>query len=96
MTTRSLRTFRQVEDEYFRTHPGEVDAYIGEIIDAYAEEANTAILLTSLQALAKAKDIDLNLRSAMSQDQSFDNVNAIMNALGYRLTPEPLHHQRAV
>jgi DNA-binding phage protein len=82
-----------VEEEYFRKHPGEIDAYIGEIFDAYAEDANTAVLLASLQVIAKAKDIDRNLH-AVRENPPLDDVNAIMNALGYRLTPEPLGSHR--
>jgi len=94
MTKHTLRTFRQVEEEYFRNHPGEVDAYIGEIFDAYAEDANTAILLASLRVIAKAKEIDQHLQSALSRRENplLDDVNAIINALGYRLMPEPLDH----
>jgi probable addiction module antidote protein len=102
MAKRNLRTFREVEEEYFRNHPEEIGPYIDEIFDEYAQDGNSAALLASLRVIAKVKGISIiaeetglsrqGVQHALSSkgNPRFDNVNAIMKALGYRLTPEPL------
>jgi len=104
MAKRNLRNFWEVEEEYFRNRPEEIAPYIDEMFDAYAEDGNSAALLASLRVIAKVKGISniaektgltrQGVQHALSSkgNPRFDNVNAIMNALGYRLTPEPLDH----
>lgn len=99
---RPLRDFRAIEEEYFRNHPEEIEAYIGEIFDAFAEDNNTATLLASLRVIAKVKGITALAEEAQMTRQGvqhalsskgnprFDNVNAIMKAMGYRLTPKKI------
>ena len=99
---KNLRTFREVEEEYFRRRPKEINAYIEEIFDAYTQDQNSAALLASLRVIAKVKGIThlaeeagmtrQGIQHALSSkgNPRFDNVNAIMNALGYRLTPQPI------
>jgi probable addiction module antidote protein len=108
MVKRDLRTFREVEEEYFRNHPEEIGPYIDEIFDEYAQDGNSAALLASLRVIAKVKGISTiaeetglsrqGVQHALSSkgNPRFDNVNAIMKALGYRLTPEPLDHHQQV
>lgn len=99
---RSYRSFRAIEEDYFRDHPEEIGPYIDEIFDAYAEDGNSAALLASLRVIAKVKGIT-NLAEATGMTRQgiqhalsskgnprFDNVNAIMHALGYRLAPEKI------
>ncbi len=99
---RNYRAFRDVEEEYFRNHPEEIAPYIDEIFDEYAKDGNSATLLASLRVIAKVRGIT-NLAEATGMTRQgiqhalsskgnprFDNVNAIMHALGYRLTPSPL------
>jgi len=103
---RQYRHFRDVEENYFREHPEEIAPYIEEIFDEYAQDGNSAALLASLRVIAKVKGIS-NLAEATGMTRQgvqyalsnkgnprFDNVNAIMNALGYRLAPEPLGSER--
>lgn len=100
---RNYRSFRDVEEDYFHNHPEEIAAYIDEIFDDYAQDGNSAALLASLRVIAKVKGIT-NLAQATGMTRQgiqhalsskgnprFDNVNAIMHALGYRLTPEPIN-----
>ncbi len=108
MAKRNLRTLREVEEEYFRNHPEEVGPYIDEIFDEYAQDGNSAVRLASLRVIAKVKGISTiaeetglsrqGVQHALSSkgNPRFDNVNAMMNALGYRLTPEPLDHHQQV
>jgi probable addiction module antidote protein len=102
MANRNLRNFREIEEDYFRNRPEEIGAYIDEIFEEYAKDGNSAALLASLRVIAKVKGISTiaeetgltrqGVQHALSHkgNPRFDNVNAIMNALGYRLAPEPL------
>jgi probable addiction module antidote protein len=102
MAKRTYRQFRDVEEEYFRNHPEEIDPYLDEIFDAYAEDHDSPSLLASLRVIAKVKGISniaeetgltrQGIQHALSSkgNPRFDNINSIMNALGYRLVPEKL------
>ncbi len=99
---RPYREFRTVEEEYFRNHPEEIEAYIEEIFEEFAQDNNTAALLASLRVIAKVKGITnlaeeahmtrQGVQHALSSkgNPRFDNVNAIMKAMGYRLMPEKI------
>ncbi|SFW30892.1 addiction module antidote protein [Nitrosovibrio sp. Nv17] len=108
MAKRTYRQFRDVEEEYFRSHPEEIDLYLDEIFDTYAEDHDSASLLASLRVIAKVKGISniaeetgltrQGIQHALSSkgNPRFDNVNLIMNALGYRLVPEKLDNGQRI
>jgi DNA-binding phage protein len=54
---RPYREFRTVEEEYFRSHPEEIEAYIEEIFGEFAQDNNTAALLASLRVIAKVTGV---------------------------------------
>lgn len=94
------RNFRDVEEEYFRNHPDEVPAYLEEIFDEYAKDHNSAALLVSLRVIAKVQGITnlanetgmtrQGIQHALSAkgNPRFDNINAIIHGMGFRLVPE--------
>ena len=94
-----LRTLNNLEEDYFRQHSHEVDAYLFEIFDEYARDGDSASLLASLRVIAKVKGISAlametgmtrqGLQKALSRkgNPRLDNINAVIHALGYRLTP---------
>ena len=99
---RNYRVFRDVEEDYFRANPEEIAPFINEIFYEYAQDGNSSALLASLRVIAKVKGIT-NLAEATGMTRQgiqhalsskgnprFDNVNAIMHALGYCLTPSPI------
>lgn len=101
-----MRTFREigeVEEQYLRDHPDEVDDYINVLFDEYAESGDTAALLSSLRVISRVKGVSRiaeasglsrkGLQKALSDNGNpqFSSVNAIMHAMGYRLTPQKLH-----
>lgn len=100
MTKQALRNLDAVEEDYFRNHPEEMDAYIQEIFADYAQDRNAAALLASLRVIAKVKgmnniaqEIGLTRRGlykALSAQGNprFDNINALMHSLGYHLIPQ--------
>ena len=97
---RKYRTLDDLEEDYFRKHPREVDAYLAEIFDEYAKDGDSAALLASLRIIAKVKGISAladqtgmtrqGLQKALSSkgNPRLDNINSIMHALGYRLMPK--------
>ena len=99
---RKHRTLDNIEEDYFRKHPREVDAYLAEIFDEYAQDNDSAALLASLRVIAKVKGISAladqtgmtrqGLQKALSSkgNPRLDNINSIMHALGYRLIPKRL------
>jgi hypothetical protein len=49
----ALRTIDQVTEQYFCDHPEEIDDYLAEIFQAYAEDHDSGALLSSLRVLAR-------------------------------------------
>lgn len=101
---RPYRGSRDVKEKYFRDHPEEIASYIDEIFDEYAKDGRSADLLASLRVIAKVRGVTnlaestgmtrQGIQHALSSkgNPRFDNVNAIMQALGYRLTPVPVEN----
>jgi len=104
MTKRTFRTLDDVEADYFCSNPDEIDAYLDEIFEEYAQTADTAALLASLRTIAKVKGITemaeqigitrQGLQKALSSkgNPRLANINAIMQAIGYKLMPQKLQH----
>jgi HTH-type transcriptional regulator / antitoxin HigA len=106
---RQLRTLDEVTEQYFRDHPDEIDDYLAEIFQAYAEDNDTGALLASLRVLARVQGVsDMATRigmtrrgiqkAALSDDGNprLGNVMAIMKAMGYCLVPQKLPESRSV
>lgn len=99
----SYRTIGEVEEEYLRNHPEEVDDYITVLFDEYADSNDTASLMASLRIVSRVKGVSRiaeasglsrkGVQKALSEsgNPQFSSVNAIMHAMGYRLTPQKLH-----
>lgn len=104
MTKRSTkyRTHAQVKEEYFTEHPEEIAGYLKGIFEDYAEDPDNGTLLSQLRVIARVKgmtaiaeDVGITrqgLQKALSEkgNPRLENINAIMQAMGYRLTPEPI------
>jgi len=97
---RKYRTLDNLEEDYFRQHPREVDTYLTEIFNEYAKDSDSAALLASLRVIARVKGLTAlaeqtgmsrqGLQKALSSkgNPRLDSINSIMHALGYRLMPE--------
>jgi probable addiction module antidote protein len=97
---RNLRTLDDLEEDYFRDHPEEIDDYLSEIFELYAEDSNSPALLASLRVIAKVRGITTvaketgmtrqGVQKALSGNGNprLDSITAIMRALGYKLIPE--------
>ncbi len=100
MAKRTLRTLGEVSEQYYREHPDEIESYLKVCFEEYAKDQRTSVLLSSLRMIARVKGISAlaqeagmtrnGVQKALSEDgnPAFENVNAIMKAMGYRLTPE--------
>lgn len=98
----TYRTIGEVEEQYLRDHPEEVDDYITVLFDEYADSGDTAALLSSLRVVSRVKGVSRvaeasglsrkGVQKALSENGNpqFSSVNAIMHALGYRLKPQKL------
>ena len=105
MNNQTLRTLDQIEAEYFTQNPSEIDAYIDEVFRAYAEDGDTAALLASLRVIAQVKGVSgiasqvgltrQGLQKALSPkgNPRLDNINAIMQAMGYQLMAKKIEHR---
>jgi probable addiction module antidote protein len=103
--TKLMNDYRTLEDvtaEYFAQHPEEIDAFLTEAFTDYAQDGDSAALLSSLRIIARVKGISTmaaevgmtrqGLQKALSAkgNPRLDNINAIMQAMGYQLLPHPL------
>jgi probable addiction module antidote protein len=98
----NYRTIREIEEEYLRNHPEEIDEYITVLFDEYAESGDTSALLASLRIVGRVKGVShlaevsglsrQGVQKALSENGNpqFGSVNAILHAMGYRLTPQKL------
>ena len=99
---RNHPTLDDVEEEYFRDNPEEIDDYLTLIFETYTEDGNAPALLSSLRILARVKGISTiaeetgmtrqGLQKALSPQGNprLENITAIMRALGYRLAPQKM------
>jgi len=84
----NYRTIGEVEEQYLRDHPDEVDDYMTVLFDEYAESGDTAALLSSLRVVSRVKGVS---RIAEISGLSRKGLQkAIMHAMGYRLAPQKL------
>jgi probable addiction module antidote protein len=101
------RALNDVTVEYFTQHPEEIDAFLNETFAEYAEDGDSAALLSALRIIARVKGISTmaeevgmtrqGLQKALSAkgNPRLDNINAIMKAMGYQLMPHPLENAAA-
>ena len=102
MAKRKLQTFDAHEEEYYSEHPNEIEGYLKVCFEEYAKDGATSALLSSVRMVARVKGISAiaekaemtrnGVQKALSKDGNprFENINAIMQAMGYRLIPEKL------
>jgi len=102
MNGRDYRTLDDAEESYFREHPEEIDDYVTLIFEEYSKDGDIGALLASLRVLSRVKGVTKiaedsglsrkGVQKALSNsgNPAFASVNAIMHAMGYRLTPKKL------
>ena len=94
------RTFSEATEEYYRAHPEEIDDFLTVTFEEYAKDNDTGALLSALRIISRVKGVSATaeaagisrkgLQKALSENGNprFENVSAIMQALGYHLAPQ--------
>lgn len=97
------RTFEELTEGYFENHPEEIDDFLVETFTEYAKDGDSAALLSALRIVARVKGISVlaekvgmtrqGLQKALSGkgNPRFDNINAIMQSMGYQLMPQKIN-----
>lgn len=96
------RTIDDITEEYLRDHPDEIDDYITELFEDYAQDGDIATLLSSLRVIGRVKGISSiadtiglsrkGVQKVLSEEghPKFESINAILHAMGYWLAPQKL------
>lgn len=99
---RKYRKLSEATEEHYRDHPEEIDGFLKVTFEEYAKDHDTGALLSALRIISRAKGISAmaedtgmtrqGLQKALSVNGNprLENINAIMNSLGYRLIPKKL------
>lgn len=102
MAKRKYRTLSEVTEEYFTNHPEEIDDFLRESFAEYANDGDSAALLSQLRVIVRVKGVPAmadevgmtrqGLQKALSAkgNPRLNSVNAIMKAMGYHLMPQKL------
>jgi hypothetical protein len=69
-----LRTFGEIEEDYLRNHPDEIDDYIKIVFEEYARDDDIAALLSSLSRIRRAKGVGGPLH--LGNDFGFDFIKS--------------------
>ena len=98
------RTFNEAMEEHYRNHPEEIDDFLRITFEEYARDNDTGALLSALRIISRVKGVSATadaagitrkgLQKALSEQGNprFENINAIMQALGYYLVPHKISH----
>ncbi|MEY2831934.1 MAG: hypothetical protein RLZZ574_1192 [Cyanobacteriota bacterium] len=79
---KKYRSIKEVEEEYFRDHPDEIDDYITILFDEYAESGDTASVLSSLHLVSRIKGIKVSDSSQKDAGETLsENPNPQLNNL---------------
>lgn len=93
------RTLNEISVEYFSERPEEIENFLNEIFADYAQDGDSAALLSALRVIARVKGLSKmaeeigmtrqGLQKALSAkgNPRLDSINAIMRAMGYQLMP---------
>lgn len=99
---RKYRKLSETTEEHYQKHPEEIEGFLKVTFEEYAKDHDTGALLSALRIISRAKGITTianetgmtrqGLQKALSANGNprLDNINAIVNSLGYRLVPEKL------
>lgn len=96
------RTLQEFTEDYFTTHPEEIDDFLKESFEEYAKDGDSTALLSQLRVITRVKGITniaevaglsrQGLQKALSAKRNprLDSINAIMVAMGYHLIPQKM------
>ncbi|NBQ67483.1 MAG: addiction module antidote protein [Nitrosomonadaceae bacterium] len=85
---RTYKTLNESEEDYYRSHPDEIDGYLIMAFEEYAKDGCTAALLAQLRMIVRVKGVSALAQEtgiAQNGNPEFESIYAIMHAMGYRL-----------
>lgn len=97
-----IKSTSEVDEQYLKDHPEELDNYIKLLFDEYATSNDTAALLSSLRIVSRVKGVSKiaeisglsrkGVQKVLSENGNphFSSVNVILNAMGYRLIAQKM------
>ncbi len=97
-----MRKFTEMLEEYYQEHPEEIDGFLEVQFEEYAKDGDLGALLSALHIISRAKGVAMTaqeaslsrrgLQKALPEDGSpkLETANAILHAMGYRLSVQPL------
>jgi len=103
MAKRKFPTLDEVEADYLRKHPEEIDGYIETLFEEFSETGDSGALLSALRVVAQVKGMATLAKQVGMTRSGFykalsakgnprlENMNAIMNAFGYQLRPQKMN-----
>jgi probable addiction module antidote protein len=99
---RKYRTLSDVTEEYYLEHPEEIEGFLKVTFEEYATDSDAGTLLSALRIISRVKGISkmadeigmtrqgLQKSLSVNGNPRLENINSIMQALGYRLVAEKL------
>jgi DNA-binding phage protein len=90
---RKLRTLDELTEGYFRDRPEEIDDYLSEILQDFAEDNDTRVLLASLRVLDRVRDVgDLSAQIGTTRHglQTVQSNGQVPLSSGREPTSDPL------
>ncbi|MFZ9736965.1 MAG: addiction module antidote protein [Prochlorotrichaceae cyanobacterium] len=97
---RNDQTLTELTEDYFTRHPDEIDDFLKECFEEYAQDGDRSVLLSQLCLIARVKgrpviageidtlDQELHKAWTVPDPLRLDRVNALMRAMGYQLIPQ--------
>ncbi len=61
---RKLRTFDEVQEEYYRNHPEEIDDFLTIAFEEHAKDKDTGALLSALRMISRVKGVTATAEAA--------------------------------
>jgi len=98
---RHFRTFNETLEEHYRQHPEELDSFLSVAFEEYAQDKDTAALLSALRLISRVKGVSSTagaahmtrkgVQKALTEGAKprFESIAAILDAMGYCLVPKP-------
>ncbi len=97
-----MRKFTGMVEERLRENPQRIDGFIETQFEEYAKDGDLGALLAALRTVSRVKGVAVTaqnarlsrsgLQKALSEEGNprFESVNAILQAMGYRISTQPI------
>ncbi len=102
-----MRKFTEMLEEYYQEHPEEIDGFLEVQFEEYAKDGDLGALFSALRIICRVKGLTAmgesaelsrsGLQKVLFEEGSpkFESANAVLHAMGYRLSVQPLEATRS-